>query len=124
MAQSVNDSLLPVLARLAIASVFIWMGTLKLLALAGGLAAISRGDISPLGLLEPIRVVLELGGGVVLLLGSEAKRAAIALLAALAIEYFAAPAAAGRPATGLPAMPTRRWWRRSARSCWPARCCW
>jgi uncharacterized membrane protein YphA (DoxX/SURF4 family) len=89
MAQSVSDSLLPVLARLSIAAVFIWMGTVKLFAVASGIAVLSRGDYSTLGALEPIRVVLELGGGIVLLLGSEAKRAALALLAALVIEYFA-----------------------------------
>jgi uncharacterized membrane protein YphA (DoxX/SURF4 family) len=91
MAQSVSDSLLPVLARLAIASVFVWMGTVKLFALMNGFAALSRGDALPFAI-EPLRVVLELGGGIVLLIGSDAKRAAMALLAALAIEYLATPA--------------------------------
>jgi putative oxidoreductase len=89
MAQSVSDSMLPVLARLSIAAVFIWMGLVKLFAVASGIAVLSRGDMSSLGALEPIRVVLELGGGIVLLLGAEAKRAGVALLAALVIEYFA-----------------------------------
>jgi uncharacterized membrane protein YphA (DoxX/SURF4 family) len=95
MAQSVSDSLLPVLARLSIAAVFIWMGTVKLFAAANGFALLARGDISPLGALEPIRIVLELGGGIVLLIGAEAKRAAVALLVALAIEYFATQATGG-----------------------------
>src|SRR5438128_2599899 len=64
MAQSVSDSLLPVLARLSIAAVFIWMGTVKLFAAAtsfGLIALLGRWCIGGMMALTAVRDILDFG---------------------------------------------------------------
>ncbi len=71
-----NDLALAV-ARLFLSGIFIWSGIGKVMAYAGTAAFMERMGVP--GLLLPLVILLEIGGGVAILLGWQTRWAALAL---------------------------------------------